>query len=375
MDVIINKKPVSLPILPILALISTLILGFMSARIASVGGDEVGVFVNNLTGNVSVKLQSGSSLYNGLYTDFYTLNKTEGSIEMSKASGDVVRIKTGDGSDIELDVMINYRLIADNQSVEIVALECGLSQVQPYDAMASRRGELEDAYKQQWVRVYSRSIVRQVFGELEPKDFYDAGARDDKAQKARRELNLVLASHGLEVTRVVPSNYTYYTEYKELIDKKKAADQETEKQEQEFITAQRDQERQIAVADAEVKRAIAQEDGRLQKAFLTAEADSAKARLGVEADAYSAITSADAQFTRAKNSSEGQFALVSAEAEGLRKLAESLAGEGGLNLVKLKYAEVLSRARISGVPYATDPRIQKVEIDTNGVLNLGEIKK
>ena len=375
MDVIINKKPVSLPILPILALISTLILGFMSARIASVGGDEVGVFVNNLTGNVSVKLQSGSSLYNGLYTDFYTLNKTEGSIEMSKASGDVVRIKTGDGSDIELDVMINYRLIADNQSVEIVALECGLSQVQPYDAMASRRGELEDAYKQQWVRVYSRSIVRQVFGELEPKDFYDAGARDDKAQKARRELNLVLASHGLEVTRVVPSNYTYYAEYKELIDKKKAADQETEKQEQEFITAQRDQERQIAVADAEVKRAIAQEDGRLQKAFLTAEADSAKARLGVEADAYSAITSADAQFTRAKNSSEGQFALVSAEAEGLRKLAESLAGEGGLNLVKLKYAEVLSRARISGVPYATDPRIQKVEIDTNGVLNLGEIKK
>ena len=375
MDVIINKKPVSLPILPILALISTLILGFMSARIASVGGDEVGVFVNNLTGNVSVKLQSGSSLYNGLYTDFYTLNKTEGSIEMSKASGDVVRIKTGDGSDIELDVMINYRLIADNQSVEIVALECGLSQVQPYDAMASRRGELEDAYKQQWVRVYSRSIVRQVFGELEPKDFYDAGARDDKAQKARRELNSVLAPHGLEVTRVVPSNYTYYTEYKELIDKKKAADQETEKQEQEFITAQRDQERQIAVADAEVKRAIAQEDGRLQKAFLTAEADSAKARLGVEADAYSAITSADAQFTRAKNSSEGQFALVSAEAEGLRKLAESLAGEGGLNLVKLKYAEVLSRARISGVPYATDPRIQKVEIDTNGVLNLGEIKK
>ena len=174
MDVIINKKPVSLPILPILALISTLILGFMSARIASVGGDEVGVFVNNLTGNVSVKLQSGSSLYNGLYTDFYTLNKTEGSIEMSKASGDVVRIKTGDGSDIELDVMINYRLIADNQSVEIVAFECGLSQVQPYGAMASRRGELEDAYKQQWVRVYSLSIVRQVFGELEPKDFYDA---------------------------------------------------------------------------------------------------------------------------------------------------------------------------------------------------------
>ena len=375
MDVIINKKPVSLPILPILALVSTLILGFMSARIASVGGDEVGVFVNNLTGNVSAELQSGSSLYNGLYTDFYTLKKTEGSIEMSKESGDVVRIKTGDGSDIELDVMVNYRLIANDASVKTIALECGLTLVPPYDAQAARRGELEDAYKQQWVRVYSRSIVRQVFGELEPKDFYDAGARDDKAQKARRELNSVLASHGVEVTRVVPSNYTYYAEYKELIDKKKAADQETEKQEQEFITAQRDQERQIAVADAEVKRSIAQEGGRLEKEFLTAQADSARARLGIEAEAYSIRTDADAQFTRAKNAAEGQLAVVSAEAEGLRQLAESLAGEGGINLVKLKYAEMLRNATITGVPYSTDPRIQKVEIDAKQVLNTGEIKK
>jgi hypothetical protein len=56
--------------------------------------------------------------------------------------------------------------------------------------------------------------------------------------------------------------------------------------------------------------------------------------------------------------------LASAEAEGLGKLAASLSGEGGLNLVKLRYADVLKTARISGLPYSTDPRIQKVELNT-----------
>jgi hypothetical protein len=61
-----------------------------------------------------------------------------------------------------------------------------------------------------------------------------------------------------------------------------------------------------------------------------------------------------------------------AEAEGMRRLAESLVGEGGANLVKLRYAEALKKAVITGVPYATDPRIQRVDINTeNAVLPRG----
>ena len=97
MDIIINKKPISLPILPILALIALLILGLSSARVASVGGDEVGVFVNNLTGKISVKLTAGSSVYNGIYTDFYTLKKTERTIKMNKSDNDLRFLFVGDG--------------------------------------------------------------------------------------------------------------------------------------------------------------------------------------------------------------------------------------------------------------------------------------
>jgi len=373
MDIIINKKPVSIPILPIAAIMSLLILGFSSARIASVGGDEIGVFVNNLSGKVSVKLAAGSSLYNGIYTDFYTLKKTERTIKMNHSSNDAVRIKTGDGSDIELDVDINYRLIPDQASIEAIVHECGLAKVRPYGQSTGRRSavDLVDAYHERWIRDYSRSITRHVFGELTPKEFYDSGKRDAQAQKALLELNESLEVRGLLVTQVVPGEYAYYEEYKLLIDEKKAADQEVENQIEEAKTALKDQERQIKEAEALVKASIAETEGILQKEFLSAEAESAKARLGVEASAYTKRTDADAQLTKATNEAQAVFALASAKAEGLSKLAKSLTGDGGINLVKLKYAEALKSATISGVPYSTDPRIQKVELDAKNI-NLGE---
>ncbi|MCA8957244.1 MAG: hypothetical protein KDC87_14305, partial [Planctomycetes bacterium] len=321
MDIIINRKPVSVPVLPLLALIALLILALSSARIASVQGDQIGVFVNNLTKSVSIKLQSGSSIYNGLLTDFYTLQKAERTIKMNKAHNDEVRIKTGDGSDIELDVDINYRLIPGEKEVKLIVHECGLAKVVPYGARFGKDMGTVDAYHERWIREYSRSVVRHVFGELDPKAFYDAAKRDEKAAQALRELNDALNQHGIEVTQVVPGEYSYYEEYKELIDQKKAADQEVENQREEKKTAERDQERQIKEAEAVVKAKVAEMDGILKKEFLTAEADAARERLGVEAQAYSLKTAADANLTKAKNEALAKFALASAEAEGLRKLA------------------------------------------------------
>lgn len=372
MDIIINKKPVSVPILPILATISVLVLGLMSVSVGSVGGNEIGIFVNNLTGKISVTLQTGSSVYNGLFTNFYTLGKEERTIKMEVAQNDAVRVKTGDGSDIELDVQINYKMIAAEKDIAVVAQECGLMKVPAYGANRRRGAELVDAYHEKWVRDYSRSIVRHVFGELSPKEFYNSTKRDQKADQARDELNTVLAPHGIEITNVVAVGYLYYKEYKELIDDKKAADQEVENQREEKITAQKDQERLVMEAEAVVKVRIAEMKGVLDKEFLSAQAEDAKARLGVEAEAYQKTTEADALFTKAQNESKGNFALASAEAEGLKKLAESLAGTGGINVVKLKYAEVLAGATISGVPYSTDPRIQKVELDAKNVSTGGK---
>jgi len=373
MDIIINKKPVSLPIVPIVAAVFAVILLLMAMRIGKIQADEVGVFVNNITGDVEVTAKTGSTFYSGIWTDFYAITKTEQTIKME--GDDAVRVKTKDGSDVQLDVFINYRLTSSAAVIASAVIpECGAGKVR--DRKRGRRvPDLQDAYRVKWIREYSRSIIRHVFGELDTDDFYDADARAKKARQAEDELNAALKEkHGIETTQVVPAVFRFYTEYEEKIAGKKAADQEVQSQIEEATAALQAQEKETVTATAEARVAIAQMEGTLQQELLAMEAESAKSKLNVEAYAYSIKTDADAKFIKAKNDAQGRLAVAKAEAEGLRKIAESLAGGGGANLVKLELAKAIKGATITGVPYATDPRIQKVEIDTKNA-NLGGSRK
>lgn len=373
MDIIINKKPVSLPVLPMVAGVFAVILLLMGMRIGKVQADEVGVFVNNLTGSVEVTTQTGSTFYSGLWTDFYPIKKTEQTIRME--GDDAVRVKTQDGSDVQLDVFINYRLASKEAVIASAVIpECGAEKVRPR-RVSRASPELQDAYRVKWIREYSRSIIRHVFGELATDDFYDADARAKKARQAEVELNNALKEeHGIETTQVVPDKFRFYTEYEEKIAAKKAADQEVQSQIEEAEAALKAQEKETVTATAKATVEIAQMEGTLRQELLAMEAEAAKARLNAEAYAYSMKTDADARFIKAQNDAQARLAIAKAEAEGLRKIAESLAGGGGANLVKLELAKALKGATITGVPYATDPRIQKVELDTKNA-NLGGGRK
>ena len=364
MDIIINKKPVSLPILPLVAGVFALILLLMAMRIGRVESDEVGVFVNNITGTVDVTTQTGSQFYNGLWTDFYSIKKTEQTIRME--GDDAVRIKTQVGTDVQLDVFINYRLTRNSAVIgSAVIPECGADKVLPRRTSRRVAPQRMDAYRVKWIREYSRSIIRHVFGEMNTDDFYNAEKRANKARQAKDELNATLKEkHGIEITLVVPSEFRFYKEYEDKIDAKKEADQEVQTQIKEAEAALKAQKKETVTATAEANVEIAQMDGTLQQELLAMEAEADKSRLNAEAYAYSIKTDGDARLIKAQNDAQARLALATAEAEGLRKIAESLAGGGGANLVKLELAKALKGATIRGVPYATDPRIQKVEIDT-----------
>ena len=89
---------------------------------------------------------------------------------------------------------------------------------------------LADAYKYKWVRDYSRSVCRSVFGEMTTEEFYDASVRNIKAQKAMLELNELLQDYGIEITSVIAEKFSFHKEYEERIRAKKLADQEVEEQ-------------------------------------------------------------------------------------------------------------------------------------------------
>lgn len=367
MDIVINRKPVSVPILPVITVVLLLAMGVMTLKVGRIQPDEIGVFVNNISGEVTVDNQAGANVYNGWITDFYVLDNVEQSYQMSAASGgnDAVLIKTRDGADVTLDVTINYRLVADTEVIrDRVIPECGVGKIAGIDA-----------YKIKWIRDYSRSVIRYRFGEMIPREFYDGVQRDAKALAAKEDLNALLNPHGIYVRLVVPGEISFYPEYEQIIRDTQAAEQDQRVQVSEAAAALEAQKREETRAVAVRNVAVTGIEGDLRRAILQEEANAERATNAAEAYAYSTRTQADAEFYRAQNDAQSILATAEADAEGMRRLAESLIGDGAANLVKLRYAEALKNATITGVPYATDPRIQRVDINTEGTILPGGIRR
>ena len=111
------KGPLSLVLLAVVCLAIFFLVTF---RVQRVSGTEVGVKINNLTGDITVIEDSGTNIYNGLLNSFYLLDLTVQRLEMTadptrgdRNVKDDLRIKTVDGSDVFLDLTINYVIRRD----------------------------------------------------------------------------------------------------------------------------------------------------------------------------------------------------------------------------------------------------------------------
>lgn len=363
MDIVVNNKPVRVPVLPAAAGVLLVLLLFTTLRVGSVKPDQFGVFVNKLSGEVTIDQQPGAKPYIGWIKDFYTLDKAVQTYQMSKSEGDQVVVRTRDGAEVEIDVTINYRLTDDSNLIATrVVPECGLN-----DVPDPKRQELVNAYKLKWVRDYARSVIRDKFGELAPREFYeDAALRTQKQNASRDELRTLLEPHGIELIEVVLQRYDFDDAFEQIINKKKAAEQDVQKQAALAAAALEEQKREIAKAEAEQNRKLAEIQGELDGQVLAMEGEAKKSTEQAEAYRYKTEAQADADFYRAKNTAQQVLVAAQTEAEGLARLADALSGSGATQLVRMAYAEALRKAQLNGVPYATDPRIQRVELKQEG---------
>ena len=74
-------------------------------------------------------------------------------------------------------------------------------------------------------------------------EFPVASLRDQKAQKAREEINKMLETHGFYVTSINLSDYRYYREYAEKIQERRLADKEVEEQKMRGSAARENQKK------------------------------------------------------------------------------------------------------------------------------------
>ena len=346
------KKILGSGLVPVaIAFVLIAALCFMTIRIDHVTGAQVGIMLDRFTGEITVVEESGAKIYNGIRHSFSVLDKTLQTLEMTEARGrgdrsgkDDLKIKTIDGSDVFVDIKVQYRIMPEE--ADLVVTSSGL----------------RDNYKQKWARDYARSIGRNYLGELTTEEFYDASKRDAKLVLARNDLNKRLNPFGLNVDSIViPQRPHFYAEYEAMIKKKKLADQAVLEEQSKALAAKQGQ-LTLIVQETNLKNvAVEQYEGSMRQKVIEAEAESNRLRKDAEAYYEQVTIAATAKLYEQIQTAEGITAQKAAEAEGISAMNEALSAPGGRNMVKLEYARKLQGITITGKPFTLEGHTERFE--------------
>lgn len=324
---------------------------FSTIRVGHVSGTEVGIMLNKITGKITVIEQSGARIYNGITNDFYTLDKTLQTLVMTETVGkgdrhgrDDLKIKTVDGSDVYVDLKVQYRLMPE--MAETVILTSGP----------------DNSFKEKWARDYTRSTCRNYLGELTTEEFYDAAKREEKIILAKQAINEKTRPYGIDIdTIAIPTKPHFYAEYEEMIKKKKLADQAVLEEQSKAQAAKQKQQTRIVEETNITNVTVKRFEGEMQQAIIAAKADADKIMKGSDAYYDRVTIGAEAALYEKKKSAEGILAQRKAEAEGIEALKLALEGEGGRNMVKLEYARKLKNITITGKPFTYQDTVERFE--------------
>ena len=258
---------------------------------------------------------------------YYRLDRRVQSASMTEQggggfdSGDAVKIKTADGSNVSIDVQVTYRLIPERAAEVVKSSGTGI------------------AFGQLWVRSAVRAMAAREFGKLTTEQIYDATLRNERAQAALVALNDELAGRGIEIVGVVPQDFRFYKDYEEIIKKKKLADQEVEEQQAQARLASEEQNKKVGEAKHAAEAKVKTAEGEAER--VRTEADGYVQRVKLEAEAALAT---------AEKRAEGTLAIGMSEAQGMAEAARAVNGPGGVNLVAVEYAKQLGKIAFTGVP-------------------------
>ena len=339
-----------------LALLLVIIFLFNTIRIGRVTGEQVGIMLSKITGKITVIHQSGAKIYNGFTNEFYVLDKTLQTLDMSGGLGEgkdkrrirqdkePLKVKTIDGSDVYVALKVQYKITPALADVVV------------------RTSGLDDNYKKKWARDYIRSKCRNYLGELTTEEFYDASKRDVKVLQAQKDANERLSPFGIEIDSIViPQKPRFYKEYEEMIKKKKLADQAVLEERSKALAAKQAQQTLIVEETNKKSVGIERFKGEMEQKVIAAKAEGERARKAADAYYDRVVIGAKANLYQIKKDAEGVLAKKKAEAKGIEALKKALEGEGGRNMVKMEYARKLKGVKITGKPFTIQSNIERFE--------------
>lgn len=335
----------------VLALVLLVVIAVGTCRIGRVSGEQVGVLLNRINGKTTIIPQSGVKIYNGITTDFFVLDKTLQTLDMTAVEGrgdragkDDLKVKTVDGSDVYVDLKVQYRI--EPEAADVVLATSGTG----------------DNFKKKWARDYTRAICRNYLGGLTTEEFYDSSKRDARIVLAQNDANEKLAPFGVKIDSIViPTKPHFYKEYEAMIKKKKLADQAVLEEQSMALAAKQLQQTMIVQETNKKNVAVEEFKGRMQQKIIEAKAEGERVRKSGDAYYDRVTIGAEAFLYQMQKQAEGVMARKKADAEGIERLKQALEGPGGRNMVKLEYARKLKGMAITGKPFTLQSRTERFE--------------
>jgi len=317
----------------------------------------VAVIKNNVTRGETVQTASGLVFHLpfGL-TDVFLLNRKVQVFTMTKDVGrgdlqtrDNVKIKVADGSNVEADVEVNFKIIPV-EAAHII-----------------RRVGPDEAFKNKMIRSYTRALIREQYGLLTLEAVSDPATRTSQNVRVKEALNESLRTFGIEVTQVNTTRFVFNKEYERLVKEKKATSQEFTNQSAAQEKAQKEQEAKIASATRTKNTTIIQARGVARKRIVTVENEAKQLIARAGGQAYAKRKEGERSFEVATNEARAIEAEGLNTAQGIKRLADAYA-RGGVGLVKEAIARKLLGKRINGRPYSLSEKIERFEVKRDSAI-------
>jgi len=323
--------------------------------IANIAPKEVGVVVNYLTGEQEVITQPGFKIYVPFIQEVYTFDRTTQEFSMegnkSRSANHVPRltVRAKDGSNFWFDRLdIQYELLSGDAGI-------GLND--------SGDG---DNFKQEWIKAYARSILRDEFGRFSAVEAANPTLYARAPSDAAARMNELLHPHGINVVRIVTPNPKFDPDYETAIETRKEANQEVEELIARAEQLKQVREQRLAAVRKEKDVEMQQLRGELVRQLREAEVSAIE--INKSADAYAARRVAEGQALKARLTAEAQglTAKYTKEAEGVASRAQALEQRGEV-VVREALIQKLMQIRFTLVPYSRDPVPKRLEhIDARG---------
>jgi regulator of protease activity HflC (stomatin/prohibitin superfamily) len=338
------------------AMVVVLLLIVVGAFITGKGGiievkdTEVAVVVNYLTGSEEIINQPGYTIFFPLVSQAFVFDKSpnkfmmEGERDINANHVSKLTVRANDGSNFWFETLeIQYRIIPGK--ADVVLHDSGPG----------------DAFKQNWVRAFARSVLRDEFGRYSAEEVADPSTYNEATQEAQIRLNNMLDPHGISIIQIITPKPKFEERYERAIEDRKVANQEVEKLKARALQLERERERRLAGIERDKATDYEQLLGTLEANRISAEKDAVRTRK--DADAYNIEISATGRSTekRLLQEARGLEQQARKEAEGLQAKVEALAARGDI-LVREALADKLARIRFEIVPYRRDPAPTRVEL-------------